>query len=286
MNTSTLIAAVRKTEAEFGQPQWNDNYVAFTRAAERYPDLSLAEERMLAAERDSNPAAKQALFACKMRKVSRVLHQFRNSGMMMDDLIQEGCIALHKAVETFDPNRNAAFNTYAVMLIRNGCYSLILSQRNETKIPKNSPAAKLLWKIHAIKRELGVEKLNFQQACDIATEFGMSVDDVACVERAVMRSIDIDDEREDRPIGDIMAADDDVEEEVFAKQEADRMLYAKEKVLDALSDRDRDIIAARFADEKETLSSIAKRLSISIQRVSEIEGRVLKQIKAAYEAAR
>ena len=288
MTIPALIASVRATEAEFGPPSMQ-GYVAFTKAAERYPDLTLAEERMLAAARDKNPAAKQALFACKMRKVARVLHQFRNSGLDEQDLIAEGCLALHKAVEKFDAGDGAAFNTYAVALIRGGVYELLMSQRNETKIPKNSKAMRLVFKIKGIMKDMDVDRLSVQQAEVIAKEFETDVEDVACVLRAMSKSITAyvnEDGEVCNPADCIADAGIDVEEEVAAKQEADRMLYAKKKVLDALSDRDREILEARFAAEKETMSSIAKRLNLSMQRVNEIEKRVLKQIKAAYEAAR
>ena len=62
-----------------------------------------------------------------------------NSGIEMNDLIQEGMIALNHAIGTFDDSKNATFYTYALTCIRGRLVSeVIKSQRLKNKFLNNS----------------------------------------------------------------------------------------------------------------------------------------------------
>ena len=43
----------------------------------------------------------------------------------LEDLVQEGNIALMRAIELFDPERGAAFSTYAYRAIANACVGAV-----------------------------------------------------------------------------------------------------------------------------------------------------------------
>ena len=55
-----------------------------------------------------------------IRLVLSIIQRFtgrRESGWVVDDLFQVGCIGLVKAVDNFDPAREVMFSTYAVPMI-------------------------------------------------------------------------------------------------------------------------------------------------------------------------
>ena len=87
----------------------------FVRAAMRAPYLERAEEHELAVlwreERDQ--AALDRLASAHMRLVIAIAARFRNFGLPMGDLIQEGHVGLLEAAARFEPDREVRFSTYA-----------------------------------------------------------------------------------------------------------------------------------------------------------------------------
>ena len=67
-----------------------------------------------------------------VRKLAREIHrQTGESGLDVDDLVQEGCIGLLSAIDRFDAARGASFLAYAAPAIRNAmtdCARAALSQ--------------------------------------------------------------------------------------------------------------------------------------------------------------
>lgn len=55
-----------------------------------------------------------------------------------DDLIQEGMIGLFKAIQTFDRERGASFETYARLCVSRQLYSAIEKSNRKKNIPLNS----------------------------------------------------------------------------------------------------------------------------------------------------
>lgn len=75
-------------------------------------------------------------------------------GLEIDDLIQEGRIALYRAIETFDPSRKAKFSTYAYNVIQRSIINVVVKHnrknwRNVTEeivpdIPDTSAETRLI----------------------------------------------------------------------------------------------------------------------------------------------
>ena len=64
--------------------------------------------------------ARQDMILGNLRLVLSIIQRFtgrRESGWVVDDLFQVGCIGLVKAVDNFDPAREVMFSTYAVPMI-------------------------------------------------------------------------------------------------------------------------------------------------------------------------
>ena len=85
------------------------------RAAMNAPYLSREEEHQLALDwRDNDDqAALDRLSLSHMRLVIAVAAKYRNFGLSMSDLIQEGHIGLLEAASRFEPEREVRFSTYA-----------------------------------------------------------------------------------------------------------------------------------------------------------------------------
>ena len=70
-----------------------------------------------------------------VRKKARTMYLM---GGETDDLIQEGMIGLFKAVQNYQPDRNASFQTFAGLCIDRQLYSAIQNSNRQKHMPLNS----------------------------------------------------------------------------------------------------------------------------------------------------
>lgn len=62
---------------------------------------------------------------------------YNNGDIHRDDLFQEGMIAFITAVNTYDPQKNASFRTYAAACINNRIISVLRSRNSQKNIPQD-----------------------------------------------------------------------------------------------------------------------------------------------------
>jgi len=90
------------------------------------PGPGASDEELLAKVRAGDERALSKLVSRYEKLVtylSRVF--FRSPGAEQEDLIQEGMLGLVRALNGYDPERNASFNTYASVCIRNALTSAV-----------------------------------------------------------------------------------------------------------------------------------------------------------------
>lgn len=87
----------------------------------RTKPLSPDEQSRLCAEfrRTGNPALERRLVESNLRLVLKIARQLdRTHGRAFDDIVQEGCLGLIEAIRRFDPAKGARLSTYAALWIR------------------------------------------------------------------------------------------------------------------------------------------------------------------------
>lgn len=70
-----------------------------------------------------------------VRKKARTLYLIGGDN---DDLIQEGMIALYKAIRAYDPNRESSFGSYATLCIEHQLYNVIKGANRLKNSPLNT----------------------------------------------------------------------------------------------------------------------------------------------------
>lgn len=101
--------------------------------------------------------ARHKLILHNLRLVASVAYRFRQQGLPLADLYQEGNLGLLKAVEKFDYRQGNKFSTYAVWWIRQAITRAIADQCRIIRLPAYVHEA--LYKIHraeeVLRQELG-----------------------------------------------------------------------------------------------------------------------------------
>ena len=76
------------------------------------------EGRLLHRVSEGDTAARDILVVSNLRFVLRIAMRYRNPGLPLADLVNEGCLGLIRAVESFEVGRGVRFLSYAVWWIR------------------------------------------------------------------------------------------------------------------------------------------------------------------------
>lgn len=262
------------------------------RAAMAAPYLERDEERTLAyAWRDRHDqAAMHRITTAHMRLVISMAAQYRNFGLPMSDLVQEGHVGLLEAVARFEPEREVRFSTYATWWIRASMQDYVLRNWSIVRGGTSSAQKALFFNLRRLRAKLakGDTSLTAQDIyTKISAELGVSADDVARMDARLAQP----DSSLNAPIGEdgdgsadrmsTIPSDEPLPDEVVADTiDVERRSALLHDAMHRLTDRERRIIAERrLCEDGATLESLGETLGISKERVRQIESRAMEKLR-------
>lgn len=208
-----------------------------------------------------------------LRLVLSVVQRFSNRGEPMDDLFQVGVIGLLKAVENFDTNQPVRFSTYGVPMII-GEIRRFLRDGSKLKISRSmrDNAYRAL-----TAREVLMSKLQREPTVEeIAKQIDLPREDVVFAMEAISDPVSLYD-----PIfqdgSDAICVMDQVRDMQNTDESWVEQISMKQ-VMEALSEREKRILALRFYDGK-TQMEVASEIGISQAQVSRLEKGVMQKIR-------
>lgn len=242
--------------------------------------------RRLKVENDVE-AAKELVLA-HLRLVVKLAREYKGYGLPQEDLIQEGNVGLMKAVKRFDPDNGARLSAYAALWIRAQMQEFILSNWRIVKIGASKGLKKLFFNLRSLKDKVG-DAAYLDKPEAIAKLLGVSEEEVrhAQVWFAGEPLSLTEGDSEEGPTTQLRAREESEPEAIARQAERDvRIPQLANQALSGLSDREKSIIEGRFMSEpQETLSQLAGRFGVSLERVRQIEAQALKKMKATLLSA-
>ena len=128
------MSAVRTSGVRLTSDEKSLEY--YYREVDRHPRIDSAEERELAARIEAgDEAALEALVNANLRFVIHIARGYRNQGLSMGDLINEGNYGLLRAARKFDRRKDCRFITYAVWWIRQHILKALDVQTRPVRLP-------------------------------------------------------------------------------------------------------------------------------------------------------
>ncbi len=231
--------------------------------------------------------AAQHMVVSNLRFVVKIAHEYRNYGMKLADLIQEGNIGLMHAVKKFDPYRGYRLISYAVWWIRAYIQNYIIKTWSVVKIGTTQAQRRLFFKLGQAKKKLEALSQKNPEFSEIAEALGVKEIDIEQMDlRLSHRDLSLDatisDDGEVSHLDYLTYDGDDQEVSLIKKEE---MELARKNIAGAmatLNEKESYIIRHRvMADNPETLQEIGDRYHITRERARQIEKQALKKLATA-----
>jgi RNA polymerase sigma-32 factor len=261
---------------------------AYLREMRRYPQLSREEEHELALQYKDlgDLEAAYKLVSSNLWLVVKIARDYERAARSLLDLVQEGNIGLMEAVKNFDPHRGVRFPSYAVWWIKAYIIRYVIANWRMVKIGTTQAQRKLFFNLQKEREKL--ERQGFYPGPKLLAE-RLDVRESDVIE--MQQRLGSPDLSVDAPLGDdssdlsllsVMPSKELSAEDVLVKKEMGQIIAEGfARFVLTLNPKEHAIFEQRLMNEsKSTLQDLSDELSISKERVRQIEVRVKEKLKA------
>lgn len=265
--------------------------LAYSAAIKRFDFLERGREQQLAQRWQEwrDKSATDELVTSHLRLAAKVARGYKGYGLPIVDLIAEANLGLVIAASRFEPGHGARFSSYAVWWIKATVHEYILRSWSLVKIGTTAAQKKLFFRLRGEMRKLAGETavMTPEIAQVIADKLEVTARDVIEMDSRLCGDLSLnarvgDGDRSTEWEATLVDDAPDAEEIVAEHDETSRRTSALRAAMEVLTERERRVFEARrLAEPPVTLEQLACELSISSERVRQIETSAFAKVKRA-----
>jgi len=232
------------------------------------------------------------IVSAHLRLVISIANKFRNYGLPINELVQEGNVGLMQAVDKFDLDRDVRFSTYSSWWIKAAMQTFILKNWSIVRIGTTAAQKSLFFKLKTIMSK--IEKDNDSSFNDyhqqkLAEDIGVKFKDIEDMKGRLSgsdQSLNATfSENSELAIQDLLVDQRaSPEQNAILTKDTKTISNLINEALNKLPEREKKIIGARQLSENTvTLQELGKDLGISKERVRQLENRALNKLKLSLQ---
>jgi RNA polymerase primary sigma factor len=223
---------------------------------------------------------KNEFTSCNLRLVINIAKNFVNKGLPILDLIQEGNVGLMRAVDKFNHEKGFKFSTYATWWIRQAITRALIDQTKTVRVPGHM--VELYNKVARVSRELTHSLGKEPSSDEIARKLSIRTHKVEEALKAMQEPLNLQ-----TPVGDEDAKVEDFIADSgtpssFDCAQGNEITRKILSVLRTLTRKEELVIRMRFGialEREHTLDEVGQYLSITRERVRQIEAKAMRKLK-------
>jgi RNA polymerase primary sigma factor len=253
--------------------------------AHRRRSWSETTRYQLRREIEQGLTAREELVRSNARLVISIAKRYQHLGLPLMDLIQEGNIGLLRAIDRFEPARGLRLSTYATWWVRQGINRAVANQGRTIRLP-----AYLQDRVHQLSRVAQALAQSLGRAPDdaeLAARLAITPTDVQLLRVVTVPVVSLDDPLSDDSAESPLEQLEDTQITPLDELVARRLLReAIERALEELPARYALVVRLRYGlngDQPHTLEDIAQKLSLSRERVRQIEREAFSRLRVSPE---
>lgn len=308
LNDPPEVAAVEE-QADLSDALLNDNVRLYLREIGQVPLLTTEQEQQIAhtimdgqqAERQLKTEgdtlddatrqkleelsrladdARQKMAAANLRLVVSIAKRYRDRGLPLLDLIQEGSLGLLRAIEKFNVTKGFKFSTYATWWIKQALSRALADQSRLVRLPVH--LGETLNRIQIQQRTL-VQTLGREPTdTELAQAVGLTEEKLRELRRTAQDPVSLA-----MPVGEDgdSTLADFVPGEMPGVDESTAIGMLREQIaaaLDQLSERERLVLERRYGlidGRPRTLEEVGREFKVTRERVRQIEVKALRKLR-------
>jgi len=265
-------------------PSTDNEYNAYFRKANSYPNLTSEEEKVIATRaQQGDNEAKKILVQSNLKLVLTVARKaIHVSKLPLIDLIQEGNLGLMVAVEKFNPSLGYRFSTYATWWIKQAMFKAISEQGHCMKIPVY--VQETLSKFSKVKAEMEKTYNKTVTTKDVAEKMNIEAEKIDSFLSAYTSTVSIEGSYDGKDGSEMSVAEVVADQKATVEENIEYEELKKDlrQVISVLKDREQTVIKMRFGLEnftKTTLEDIGKMFGVTKECIRQTEMRALNKMR-------
>ena len=237
--------------------------------------------------------ARDRILLCYRPLAIRMARSFAaKSSRDIEDLCQEAVLALARAIDRFDPEKNTRLSTLANFYIGAALMRYSMETEGPVRIGTNVSDRKTFFGLRRIFGSIQSaqsDPITEDQRAEIAEKLGVSLKHMKRMEQRLFASdmslsqFDAPDDQDTAPrrLPDVLVHDDDVESGLLAEDQARMIDVIRRIVQENFSGRDLEIVEARLDGPmtRDRFQALASKHDITVERIRQIQRAALRLIR-------